>query len=419
VSDQLHSDAHSAVPPVPSAVSTGSLPCAGCGAGLEYSPGDSELLCPYCGVKTPVTGGAEPVAAAVEELDFREWLARAAEAPENLHEVTTARCTGCGAQTTLAENVVADSCPFCASSLVAADASAKLVRPRALLPFKVTRTDAERLLEDWVKGLWFAPNDFKTHARREGGVNGIYVPCWTYDAATTTHYTGQRGEHYYETEAYTETNDKGETETKTRQVQRTAWYSTSGTVRLDFDDLLVMASGSLPPKQAAALQPWDMDALVSFSDEYLRGFRAESYSVPLDQGFEQAKVAMDPEIRGAIERDIGGDKQRIGSMDTRYEDVSFKHVLLPVWIGAWKHRDRVYRRMVNARTGEVQGERPYSPVKIALLVLFILAVLATVFFVYQSNHPHAVSTTTYGWLHETRATFATEDVRQLEVRIAA
>ncbi|MBV9774716.1 MAG: hypothetical protein JO040_12240, partial [Gemmatimonadetes bacterium] len=73
--------------------------------------------------------------------------------------------------------------------------------------------------------------------------------------------------------------------------------------------------------------------------------------------------------------DIGGDEQRIHSTDTRYDDVTFKHILLPVWISAYRYREKVYRRLVNARTGEVQGERPWSWIKIALLVLFVAALV--------------------------------------------
>jgi hypothetical protein len=77
-------------------------------------------------------------------------------------------------------------------------------------------------------------------------------------------------------------------------------------------------------------------------------------------------------ICATIREDIGGDHQRIHSVKTRYENIMFKHLLLPVWLSAYRFRERVYRFLVNARTGEVQGERPYSWVKIALLVLGII-----------------------------------------------
>src|SRR5262249_11997487 len=63
---------------------------------------------------------------------------------------------------------------------------------------------------------------------------------------------------------------------------------------------------------------------------------------------------------------------------TQYVGVTFKHLLLPVWVAVYRYRDKVFRILVNARTGEVQGERPYSWVKIALLVLAILLIGAVV-----------------------------------------
>jgi hypothetical protein len=174
-------------------------------------------------------------------------------------------------------------------------------------------------------------------------------------------------------ETYT-TTENGRQVTRTRQVRKTRWYPASGTVRDTFDDVLVLASDSLPRKEADALQPWDLPALVAFSDEYLAGFRTESYRVPLDQGFELAKPVMDETIHCTIRSDIGGDEQQVHGAETRWDDVTFKHVLLPVWISAYRYRDRVYRRLVNARTGEVQGERPWSWIKIALLAILVLIV---------------------------------------------
>ncbi|HEV8203875.1 MAG TPA: hypothetical protein VGP98_06540 [Pyrinomonadaceae bacterium] len=73
-----------------------------------------------------------------------------------------------------------------------------------------------------------------------------------------------------------------------------------------------------------------------------------------------------------MRNDIGGDEQMIESLSTNYSDVTFKHLLLPVYAGAYRYNGKTYQIMVNGRTGEIQGERPYSFWKIALLVLTIL-----------------------------------------------
>jgi hypothetical protein len=115
--------------------------------------------------------------------------------------------------------------------------------------------------------------------------------------------------------------------------------------------------------------------LVPYRDEYLSGFVAESYQIDLPEGFEIARSIMDGTIRQLVTRDIGGDEQRISSVNTSYDNITYKHTLLPLWISAYRYQERIYRFLVNARTGEVQGERPYSVVKIVLLILAILLVI--------------------------------------------
>lgn len=149
-------------------------------------------------------------------------------------------------------------------------------------------------------------------------------------------------------------------------------------MRNQFDDLLVLASQSLPRELAIKLEPWDLKRLVAYQDEFLGGFVCETYSVNLEQGFATAQQLMAPAIAQTIRANIGGDHQRISTTDTRYFETTYKHVLLPVWMCAYRYRQETYRFLVNARTGEVQGERPYSAWKIALLVLCITVALATI-----------------------------------------
>jgi predicted RNA-binding Zn-ribbon protein involved in translation (DUF1610 family) len=346
------------------------FPCTNCGANLQFAPGTHALACPYCGTTNQIAASTERV----EELDYRAALATVP--PEELHEQLAVRCNTCGAETTLKPNVTASRCPFCGSAIVAQAMSRRLIKPQALLPFHVTHDQAGELFKRWVASRWFAPSELRHRAER-AEINGVYMPAWTYDSDTTTHYTGQRGDDYWDTETYT-AFENGRHVTRTRQVRKTRWRSVSGTVFEHFDDVLVLASRSLPEPYASELVPWDLVNFVPYQDAYLSGFVAESYQIDLPQGFEVAKPIMADHIAALIRMDIGGDHQRIGSMDTRYADVTYKHALLPIWISAYRYRDRTFRFLVNARTGEVQGERPYSWVKIALLILAILAVLAAV-----------------------------------------
>jgi len=347
------------------------FPCSLCGGAMEWKPGVRTLACPFCGGQSEVP--AEGRQEATAELDYAAHLAGAA-AGETTAERITVTCEACAATVEWAENVTSELCPFCGGALAAGRQSTRVIKPKALLPFGVDGRAAKAAFEKWVKSRWFAPGQLKSFARL-GRLTGVYLPFWTYDAGTTTRYTGERGEHYNEAESYS-VSEKGSSSKGTRQVQRTRWRPASGTVARAFDDVLVAGSASVPTKLLDALAPWDLGALAPHAEEYLAGFRTESYSVGLEAGFEAAKKKMEPLIDEYIRRDIGGDEQRIGSKDTRYDGVTFKHILLPVWICAYRFRDKTYRIVVNARTGKVTGERPVSWAKVVMLVLGIIAVIA-------------------------------------------
>jgi len=145
-----------------------------------------------------------------------------------------------------------------------------------------------------------------------------------------------------------------------------------------FDDIPVIASRSLPENYTQKLEPWNLKDLVPYNDKYLSGFRSESYQVSIVEGLGIAKERMIPEIRSTVYKDIGGDEQRIYTMNTSYNNVTFKHILLPIWISTYRYKDKLYRFLINGQTGEVQGERPYSAVKILLAVLAAIAIIALV-----------------------------------------
>lgn len=363
------------------------FPCGGCGAALEYSPGTAELECPYCRARNTIGGedGEEEMRAGAEvveaELDYVAHLAKL-DSDAAREETKTIKCRSCGAEETHAEHLTAMPCPFCGSPMVATGTSVRLVRPGWLLPFGVDRERAEGLFRDWVRGLWFAPTAMKRFASVDGRLAGVYVPYWTYDCSATTAYTGQRGDDYWVTQRRS-VMVNGKMQMRTQRVRRTRWRSVSGRVFDRFDDVLVVASGSLPVEYVEKLEPWDLQSLAPYRDEFLSGFGAEAYTLEMDAGFERAKERMLEVIRGSVRRDIGGDHQRIGTLRSSYDGITFKHVLLPVWLSAYRYKGKVYRFVVNGRTGEVQGERPWSGWKIAgavaaglLLVGIVVAVVA-------------------------------------------
>ena len=350
------------------------FPCTTCGADLRFEPGSDDLKCDHCGaVQEILPPRPRPK---IQELDFDKAI-RGQLAAQETEEVRATECPNCGAHFEFDPAIHAAECPFCATPVVTDTGVDRQIKPKALLPFALNEPEARGKMTDWLGRLWFAPTGLQEYARKGRALTGVYVPYWTYDADTKSSYSGERGTVYYVTEQVRVKRD-GKTVVENRQVLKTRWAPASGRVARFFDDILVLGSKSLPKSYTDALAPWDLSELEPYQPEFLAGFRAEGYTVPLEDGFKEARAYMDRMILRDVKFDIGGDKQRVHDVDTDVRDVTFKHILLPVWLAAYKYRGKSYRFVVNGRTGAVRGERPYSAVKIAVAVVLGLIVAGAV-----------------------------------------
>ena len=346
------------------------FPCDNCGADFRFEPGAGQLICDHCGHSAPIEGtGLRKQALA--ELDLRKALRE--ELPKaEIEETRVSTCPNCAAQVEFDADIHAAECPFCATPVVTDTGLHRHIKPKGLLPFALGQAEARSAMTDWLGRLWFAPSGLQDYARKGRAMQGIYVPYWTFDAETETSYAGERGTVYYETRTVNRDGKRQEV-----RVAKVRWRNVRGRVARFFDDVLVLASTSLPKRYTDALEPWDLSELEPYSPEYLAGLRAEGYQIELEDAFKEARAHMDRVILRDIKFDIGGDRQRVHDTKTELGHLSFKHILLPVWLAAYKYRGKTYRFVVNGRTGRVQGERPYSAFKIAFAVLlFALFALA-------------------------------------------
>lgn len=349
-------------------------PCPNCGNELEFSAEHQALFCRHCESIAEIENNGGAAVATTGYLETLAGLDNGEDAPEQIIAV----CKNCAAELELPRNVVADRCSYCSSPIFAAEQSRRQLRPCAVIPFKINFEAALEHYRIWLRSRWFLPGKVKRQART-GKFNGVYLPHWTYDCGTKTDYTGQRGEYYFVTVSYTAV-ENGKSVRRTRQERRTRWYPAAGTVENRFRNVLVPANHSLPENLVKKLEPWSLGSLIGYQPDLIRGYQEQSYSVSLESGFGEAKVIMEPQIRETIRRAIGGDVQRIDGVAVAYHNIGFKLVLLPVWVNAFKFRNKEYIFLVNARTGEVQGERPWSVWKIIFFSIFILALVAGVIF---------------------------------------
>lgn len=333
------------------------FPCEACGADMRFEPGADRMVCDHCGNVAEIEG-LGPSHWGIAEQDYRAALRR----PDGLEQEVTRvlSCPNCAAQIEFSPEVHAAECPYCATPVVTDTGAHRHIKPQAIAPFVLSEDAARRAMTAWLGRLWFAPNGLAAYARKGRRMSGVYAPFWTYDAATRSRYSGERGTVYYTTR--TVMRDGKPT---TVRVQKVRWRRVSGAVARAFDDLLVLAARSLPKGLTDALPPWRLSDLVPYTPELIAGFRAEGYTVALEDGMDEARAEMDRMIARDVRFDIGGDRQRIHGIETQISDVTFKHILLPIWVAAYKYNGKSYRFVVNGQTGKVAGERPYSIWKIA------------------------------------------------------
>ena len=362
------------------------FPCSGCGAPLTFDPQVGQLKCSYCGREEPIPEAQQTVQEQSYDGHFHCDPSRLATLSETAVEV---KCNGCGANILFPSTQTAGECPFCATPLLTEPVEASpTIIPEGIIPFEIDAQQAKQQIQQWLCSRWFVPSKLKQLVQHEK-LQGVYLPFWTYDALTTSQYRGQRGEYYYTTETYTVTvtDDEGNQseEEKTRQVRHTRWYSASGQVHRGFDDILISATTAISLSRLQALEPWDIETcLRPYHPSYLAGFEAQRPQVSLEDGFETAKEEMKHDIRCDVRRHIGGDTQKIHQIETEHHNITFKLILLPVWLSSYRYRHQQYQVTVNARTGEVQGECPYCYWKVggaimsAIIAIAIVSILSAI-----------------------------------------
>lgn len=350
------------------------FPCDECGADLEFAIGTLSMKCPFCGTEKRIevteTGPlAERDYAAMLETLKNQRLQGVTQddGAETEHAI---RCNSCGAEVVFQGTLTSTDCPYCACPLQrdkVHDAPDR-IPVDGVLPFQVTEPAAAGQLRAWVQSLWWAPNEFLRQGAN-GKFNGIYLPYYTFDSLTFTRYSGQRGDYYYVTVG------SGKDQ---RQERRTNWSFRAGDFQRFFNDVLIVATTVQNKALLESLEPWPLEKCIPFTPQVLAGLFARTYDVTLEQGFANARQRMDAELTTDVRRRIGGDEQRISSQQTSHSGVTFKHLLLPVWLMAYRYKDKPYRVVINAVTGEVSGERPYSLVKIISAILFVGAIVGGV-----------------------------------------
>lgn len=333
--------------------------CPSCYGVMDFDPTTGGLTCPFCG-HTEAIPVSEEAPKEAEEQDLAS-----ADKIENCNwgvQKKTVICKSCGGESIYDALEIASVCPFCGSNQVMEAYDQNTMAPGGVVPFAITDKQASDLFKSWIKRKWFCPKMAKESAKAKS-FKGIYLPYWTFDAKTHSEYVGEYG------------IDK-----KRDDRIVTNWYAVRGSSSLAFDDELVCGTTKHSGSMLQGIEPYRTAENKTYKPEYVAGFAAERYSIGIKEAWEMAKQSMKYRIRQTIEigikRQHHADRVRNLRITTKYSDLTYKYLLLPVWISSYKYQDKVYQFMVNGQTGKVSGKIPISVPKVIITVLGALLLLS-------------------------------------------
>ena len=342
--------------------------CPECGGTMDYDPATGGLHCPYCDHTEEVPEKkTDKGPERAKELDFES-----AQLTGNCDwgiEHKTVTCKNCGAVSVYDALEVANECPYCGSNQVMEASDVDTLAPGGVVPFKITRESAGERFKKWLGKKLFCPRKAKQSAEADS-FQGIYLPYWTFDTDTSTDYNAEYGKDRKE--------QRGKEETTV-----TDWYRTSGTYNEFIDDLLVCATDRHDRKILNAVEPFDTADNHAYKPEYLAGFAAERYSTGLKDAWKTGRSLINKKlennIRSRIISQYNADHVRNIRMNTTFSDITYKYLLLPIWISSFSYNGKIYQFMVNGQSGKVGGESPISALRVLLAILLGLAIIVLLY----------------------------------------
>lgn len=329
--------------------------CRGCGGNLVFSPEKQDLQCTKCGRHEGL--------AKIKGHSKHDYLQSNPEADLNWQaEGGTYRCKSCGCEVTLTGSEITKTCPYCGSGYVAEIQTLAGLKPDQIIPFAFSKNEALQIFKKGVKKKHFVPSAFKKNLP-ESKINGLYIPCFSFDADMNATYRGMLEEDYT-------TRDKdGNMKTQTRS------FPIAGNFNANMRDIVVEAGKNMSQDVLQTILPYDHNKACEFDAGYLRGYFVEHYSDSLEESHEQAKNVMSSDARKEILSKYHYDRVTWFELNPYYSNEKYAYKFVPVYKFEYTYKNKKYITSMNGQTGQFQNNLPKSGWKIFGLVLGILAMI--------------------------------------------
>ena len=330
--------------------------CSSCGGNMSFSPQDKGLKCQFCGNVMPLEYDNN-----VQKHNYSPNEENTQEHAEFTKENKVFKCSNCGANVVLNSLEVAKKCPYCESGYVAETNEMAGLKPDAIIPFKYSKEQTKQLYVKKIKKQWFLPNKFKK-APPTDNISGVYIPCFSFDANTSTKYSGVLAQ---TTTVFV--NGKSET--------RTTYKNIHGTKDMQLDNIMVETSSHITQDIFDKLKPFPTSEEVKFDSSFILGYSVEHYNQSLVNSKKIANSIMENIIKTSILSRYSYSTVVSFTQNTSYSKEMYNYCILPIYQVRYKYKEKDYLTYMNGQTGKLAGKMPKSPVKITLFVLFILAIV--------------------------------------------
>ena len=301
--------------------------CPNCGAPTQYDLASSGIACGFCGFKSKIA--AKQVGRQAAELEFRKNVVSNSQKDwytNRKHQF----CENCGAKLEIETNDLSVTCPFCTSNKINFRAAPlPEFEPQALIPMKKSENEVLVNIKEWIGKGWFHPGDLqKSFLVRK--LAPLYVPAWTFDTDIDSYWEALVG--YERQKSYYDANSKS---WKTKTV--IDWKKEKGKQSRFYDDFLISGSKYVNPLLFESIQPFLLDQLVEFNSEFLIGWKAHTYTVYLNDGWEIARNQLREKMRKVCLNAIPSSHVRNFSMSAEFNDETWRYILLPVYLVSFQY----------------------------------------------------------------------------------
>jgi hypothetical protein len=319
---------------------------------MSYDLQKLDLVCRNCGY-TQSTSERQASASAEQVLDFVMPTTRAHRWVSTRQQVT---CENCASVTLLPPERKADHCPYCGSNrFMLSPTAEEFLDPNVIGLMKVEADEALKKVKNWLGGGILSPDDL-THKAGNLQLEAAYYPFWTFTGTMEIPWS---------------------CEVNLSSSKSSKWVPRSGSEIQFFDNVLVTGLRTFSGNALQAIEPFNLVDLLEFDPQYLAGWPALTYNIPLAEASLSAREKLVKGLSRSLSTKIEPLRQKrnleIGA--GKWSGMTYKLVLLPVWVGRYIYQKKPFRLLVNGQTGKVGGEKPQDRIKLSMLAVGFILVL--------------------------------------------